>query len=273
MIDIVDPRTGEIIDTDCIPGLAQLAELHDAQLHELDAALQRLQDHTRPGVTAVAWQLLDARAAETVWRRLADWVGWLRGRYPLARQVPACWWRHPELVEELTALWLAWQEAYTESSVPATACMDWHDRWLPGLLRRIGAGGWNLACEGRHKDRLASLYDNRPVDDDTAFAAHVADDIVRRRAQTTPQPVIEENMAHRISDADMQALLREGTAEPVSSLGEQLVSHAGTYWARDGADWFKVTDPEMLEFIDDAQRRLDLADQAIADTQHDQGEL
>jgi hypothetical protein len=28
----------------------------------------------------------------------------------------------------------------------------------------------------------------------------------------------------------------------------------------------------MLEFIDDAQRRLDLADQAVADAQRDRGE-
>jgi hypothetical protein len=268
VIDIVDPRTGEIIDTDCIPGLAQLAELHDAQLHDLRAAVQRLQGPSQGGVTAVAWQLLDGSGAEAVWRRLADWVGWLRGRYPLARQIPACWWRHPELVEELTALWLAWREAYTERSVPATASMDWHDRWLPGLLRRIGAGGWNLACEGGHKDRLASLYDERSVDDETAFAAHVSLDVQRRQPA---EPLIEEDLVDRISDTDMQQLLQEGTAEPVRSLG-QLVSHAGSYWARDGADWFRVTDPEMLGFIDDAQRRLDLADQAVVDAQRDRGE-
>jgi hypothetical protein len=70
----------------------------------------------------------------------------------------------------------------------------------------------------------------------------------------------------------MQRHLRDGAAGPVRSLGEQLVHHAGSYWARDGADWFRVTDPKMLAFIDDAQRRLDLADQAVADAQHDRGE-
>jgi hypothetical protein len=270
MIDIVDPRTGEIIDTDCIPGLAQLGELHDQQLRELYAAVRAIQDSLQGGASrAVAWQLLDADAAEAVWRRLARWVGWLRGRYPLARQVPACWWRHPELVEELTALWLAWRQAYVAGSAPVTACMDWHDRWLPGLLRRIGSGGWNLACEGGHRDRLASLYDQRSVDDDEAFAEHVRRDVERRRGQPD---TVEEHTVDRISDQDMQRLLQDDSAGPVRSMGEQLVQHAGAYWARDGADWFRVTDAEMLAFIDDAQRRLDLADQAVADADHDRGE-
>jgi hypothetical protein len=93
-------------------------------------------------------------------------------------------------------------------------------------------------------------------------------DIERRRGEPD---TVEEHTVDRISDQDMQRLLRDGAAGPVRSLGEQLVQHAGCYWARDRADWFRVTDAEMLAFIDDAQRRLDLADQAV-DAQRDRGE-
>ena len=46
--------------------------------------------------------------------QLRAWVAWIRHRYPLAKRVPACWAEHPEVVEELTALWLAWQQAYED---------------------------------------------------------------------------------------------------------------------------------------------------------------
>jgi hypothetical protein len=147
--------------------------------------------------------------------------------------------------------------------------MDWHDRWLPGVLRRIGSGGWNLACERGHRDRLASLYDDRSIDDEAAFVDHVRRDIEQRRGE--PKRA-KDHTVDSISDKYMQRQLQDGTAEPVRSLGEQLVRQAGFYWARDGADWFRVTDPEMPAFIDDAQRRLDLADQAVTDAQRGRGE-
>jgi hypothetical protein len=73
-------------------------------------------------------------------------------------KVQACWAEHPEIVEELTALWLAWQHAYTDSDAPLTAAADWHDRWLPGLLHRLQHGAFALDCSESHQDRPARSY-------------------------------------------------------------------------------------------------------------------
>jgi hypothetical protein len=104
------------------------------------------------------WRHLGPHAAETLTAELSDWVDWLRHRYPLARRFPACWADHPEIVEELTGLWLAWQAAYTEPDPPLTAAADWHDRWLPGLLHRMEHGPFALDCADQHRPRPASAY-------------------------------------------------------------------------------------------------------------------
>lgn len=63
---------------------------------------------------------LDAATAEATWNELRDWVEWLVERYALDhRTVPPCWFLHGALVDELTALWGAWQVAYSPMASPA----------------------------------------------------------------------------------------------------------------------------------------------------------
>lgn len=109
-------------------------------------------------VMSWCWREIGPRGAEALWRELTSWVRWIRHRYPLARRIPPCWGDHPEIVEELTALWLAWQAAYTEPDASLTAAADWHDRWLPGLLYRLEHGVFALDCSVTHRDRPSSAY-------------------------------------------------------------------------------------------------------------------
>lgn len=114
---------------------------------------------TRAGpVMSWCWRELGPQGAEALRRELTGWVRWLRSRYPLARRVPSCWADHPEIVEELTALWLAWQAAYTEPDASLTAAADWHDRWLPGFLYRLEHGAFALDCSISHRPRPSSAY-------------------------------------------------------------------------------------------------------------------
>jgi hypothetical protein len=108
--------------------------------------------------SAWCWRNLDEDSKEQLWIQLRGWVDWLRGRYPLAKRVPPCWAEHPEVVEELTALWLAWHAAYETENPPLTAPADWHDRWLPGLLTRLEHGALALPCRNNHEDRPTSAY-------------------------------------------------------------------------------------------------------------------
>ena len=274
--EIIDPRTGELMDTDSVPGLASVAALHDEQIYQLSAVVAQIQEADDSSATVSAsgpyvWHTLSTQDAEKLWETLADWVGWVRGRYPLARQVPLCWWRHPELVEELTALWLAWREAYTEKGAPLTAAADWHGRWLPEFLRRVGAGGWNIACEGEHKERIKTLYDARRVDDESAFVDFVGHAECQGAA---PEAVAgaghhnEQKERTDMDDATMRAALASGEARTVGDLPGSPVAYANTYWVRgdDGA-WKAIEDAETVTFLADAERRMRLADEAVARTE------
>lgn len=105
-----------------------------------------------------SWRDLGPKAAEELRSQLTDWVGWLRSRYPLAKKVPPCWHEHPEVVEELTALWLAWQGAYADANASLTAPAEWHDHWLPGVLHRLEHGPFALNCSSDHATRPSSVY-------------------------------------------------------------------------------------------------------------------
>jgi hypothetical protein len=115
-------------------------------------------------VASWCWRHIGPLGEEALWKELTDWVGWIRHRYPLARHIPACWAEHPEVVEELTALWLAWQAAYVDTDGSLTAAAEWHDRWLPGLLYRLEHGPFVLDCDAAHHPRPAGAY-ARPAEE------------------------------------------------------------------------------------------------------------
>ena len=265
MIEIVNRATGELLDTDSIPGLAEVAALHHEQLAQMSEALEDLLDGDQgaPGGHRgpVVWDALTPHDQARTWRALAAWVGWLRRRYPLAHRVPLCWWRHPELVEELTALWLAWRDAYVEKGAPLTGGADWHGRWLPEFLRRMGAGGWNVACEGLHRPLVEDLYDDRQIDDPDEFAR-----------QTQPASAMDMATPENEGDEEMQqsqldAKIASGEATRLGDLADSPIAYGGRYWVPDGQHWIAVASEQMVAFLADAERRLALADQAVRESQ------
>ena len=86
------------------------------------------------------WLTLDGQAREDKLGELSDWVdAVLRAQYPgyLADQIRPCWPNHPEALWELTWLYHLWCRAYlTKRPAPKDAA-DWHDRWSPGVTRRL----------------------------------------------------------------------------------------------------------------------------------------
>jgi hypothetical protein len=112
--------------------------------------------------TAWCWRTLGEQGAGELWSQLEDWVAWIRHRYPLAKKIPPCWPEHPEVVEELTALWLAWQAAYEQPDTQLTAAADWHDRWLPGFLHRLEHGTHAINCSETHHPRPIAAYSLAP---------------------------------------------------------------------------------------------------------------
>ena len=51
------------------------------------------------------------------------------------------------MLDELTALHAAWHAAYRGKAAPATAAIEWHDRWLPGCMARCKAALKARPCD------------------------------------------------------------------------------------------------------------------------------
>lgn len=124
-----------------------------SRLETLDAS-----DSKSSAARPWCWRDLGPKAAGELWCQLTEWATWLRSRYPLAKKIPPCWSEHPEIVEELTALWLAWQGAYADPNAPITAPAEWHDHWLPGLLHRLEHGPLAIDCSEAHHARSSRCY-------------------------------------------------------------------------------------------------------------------
>lgn len=81
-------------------------------------------DENRP-LRPINWNLLRAHEVELEWHELDQWVDWLRRSYGLpASIVPPFWYRHPELVWELSALHLHWLASYAPTQA-ATGSLAW----------------------------------------------------------------------------------------------------------------------------------------------------
>jgi hypothetical protein len=129
----------------------------------------------------VDWARLDADEAADAWHRLDGWVRWLVHRYRLDhRDVPACWYRHPDLVEELSALHTSHQAAFHPESSPH-APLDWHHQ-LSATRHRLQNAVSRTGCRpAEHRDLTAAAWasdrDDRYA---AALAEHVADDAAQR---------------------------------------------------------------------------------------------
>ncbi|MCK9923591.1 hypothetical protein MXD61_17235 [Frankia sp. AgPm24] len=154
------------------PARSQMDELLDVVSQLVDRVLQLEEQGARqltrrrgrPG-TPFRWEDLDPEQTRETWQELGDWVSWLRGRFRID-DIPPCWYRHGDLVEELTALWLAWEGSYQ-----ADARFDDPIRWLDWLARaRTHFARRSPRCgAGTHKE-----YGLGPGHDDSDFAAFVA---------------------------------------------------------------------------------------------------
>ena len=101
------------------------------------------------------WKHVSASEARGLWVRLREWVDWVNGRYFASswESIRPCWFRHPAAVEELTALWAAWESAYRaadEGEGFSDAALWWHEK-LHAVVHRL----WDeqfAECKAGHQD-------------------------------------------------------------------------------------------------------------------------
>lgn len=139
----------------------------------------------------INWNLLTAEEAEGEWLDLNAWVDWLRHAYGLQPAiVPPLWHRHAELVWELSALHIAWLNAY-DPDAPPGAPLAWHREFAESRQR---LRDWVAACGTRtDRDRptrqaawpgepaAASPVERSVEHRDTDFNEFVRDDLTERR--------------------------------------------------------------------------------------------
>lgn len=117
-------------------------------------------------------ELADPAAAQLL-TELRQWVDWYNDRYGVNAEsrIAGCWYRHAPVVEELTAVWVAWRVAYYGHKTPSDAPVYWHERILWPAIARIRKNSWGLgACNPVHKDPRPK---NEPSTDD-GFAEFVS---------------------------------------------------------------------------------------------------
>lgn len=108
-------------------------------------------------------------------RDLARWVAEiLLERYRHARLVlPPCWPGHPEAVEELDWLYWNWTGWALDEDGRSRDAADWHDRWLPGVLGRVGPQ-LQACTEGR--GHVKPVWD-RAVPGDLVMPGHAPEQV------------------------------------------------------------------------------------------------
>jgi len=86
-------------------------------------------------VSIVDWQTLEDADAPAAWNALREWVEWFTVRYDISDLVvPACWYRHGNLVDELSALHTAHRVAF-DASDNGLGPITWHEQLGEALSR------------------------------------------------------------------------------------------------------------------------------------------
>lgn len=100
------------------------------------------------GAVVVNWRDISDEDRPEACRELAEWVqGWLVPRYGIPRkQVPDCWFDHPALVEELSALHTAWLIAF-DGADAGYGPIGWHERFALARTREA----FRERCADEHR--------------------------------------------------------------------------------------------------------------------------
>jgi hypothetical protein len=112
--------------------LGTLASQVEAQAATLAKALT-----AGPRAQAPTWAGLRPEDRDKQLTELTQWVdGMLRPSYPHSAPA-ACWPNHRQAVWELSTLAAEWRRIYQRPAPDLAGALDFHDRWLPGVARRL----------------------------------------------------------------------------------------------------------------------------------------
>jgi hypothetical protein len=166
------------------------------RVDELAGLLARLADTVNPTSApgaggVVSWLDLPADL-DTTYAVLGQLLAWMQVvylRYPdAAASLPDCWLWHPDVVEELLWLRHTWLAAYRDDNAPITAAADWHDRYRPGVIRRITATAGRCSLENHQPRDDHPLPGAGPVVPGAGAAEQIATWWATHRTDPPPEP-------------------------------------------------------------------------------------
>jgi hypothetical protein len=130
---------------------------------QMDYVLERVAERPDLVEKPVNWAALSQTAAAEQWQLLTEWATWLRDRYQLHESLPACWFAHPAMVEELTALRAAWTGTFLSPNASPVDAVLWHETF-ERTRHRLRAWDRNGCVDGIHR-----ADHDIPDDTDTAL--------------------------------------------------------------------------------------------------------
>jgi prefoldin subunit 5 len=135
------------------------------------------------------------------------WVGWKSSPYAgntgnmpnsggpqVAARIPPCWYRHREAVRELSWLCQEWIKIHHTSYGTPNRAGDWHDRYAPGVKRRVITALEACVKANKHQDDPWETNWKLPtaplaIDDEEAMSTVLSADLASRREPPAPGPV------------------------------------------------------------------------------------
>jgi len=105
---------------------------------------------------ARVWHALTGTEAAAAWTALTTWVDWLTGRYQLDDTLPACWYTHGAIVDELDALRAAWTGAYLNPNAAAGDAANWLETLARTVARIRDWDRYGCAAGTHHPDAAPS---------------------------------------------------------------------------------------------------------------------
>ncbi|UGQ14996.1 hypothetical protein LO772_16340 [Yinghuangia sp. ASG 101] len=150
--------------------VAELERLY-AEVRRLSGSVAALNTRHEARVRPWAWASMTPAEARKCWSELLSWMRQvLAVRFPAQfRVLRPCWYRHPDVVEGLGALYVAWVAAYAGPDASPARALEWLHRWLPGTVQEVTAA--LRQCDPQH----LRLGDGMPPYQDQTVALWVAE--------------------------------------------------------------------------------------------------
>jgi hypothetical protein len=145
---------------------------------------------TASGGGVASWLDLptEVDTAYPVLGELLTWMQVVYLRYPdAAAGLPDCWLWHPDVVEELLCLMQAWLAAYRDDKAVVSLAGDWHDRYRPGVIRRITSTAGRCSLEN-HQPRDGQPLLGGPVVPGAGAVEQIATWWASARTDPPPEP-------------------------------------------------------------------------------------